>query len=503
MGKIIGIDLGTTNSCVAVMEGGEPKVIPNAEGFRTTPSVVAFTKTGERLVGLVAQAPGGHQSQEHDLLDQALHGPQVRRGRRTRSSWFPTRSVRGAERRSASSRVGDKELLAARDLRDDPAEDEADGGGLPRREGHRGGDHRARLLQRQPAPGDQGRRPHRRPRRQAHHQRAHRGGARLRPRQEEGREDRGLRPGRRHVRHLDPRDRRRRLRGASRPTATRTWAATTSTSGSSTGWPTSSRSRKGSTSARTRWRSSASRRPREKAKIELSTVLETEVNLPFITADQNGPKHLNMTLTRAKLEQLVDDLIERTRGPCMQALEDAGLNADEIDEVVLVGGATRMPKVQELVKEIFGKEPHKGVNPDEVVAIGAAIQGGVLAGDVRTWCCSTSPRCRSASRRSGGVMTTLIARNTTIPTKKSEVFSTAARQPDHGRGPRAPGRAPDGRRTTRRSAGSISTASRRRRAACRRSRSRSTSTRTASCTSRRRTGRPARSRASASRPRAG
>jgi molecular chaperone DnaK len=164
----------------------------------------------------------------------------------------------------------------------------------------------------------------------------------------------------------------------------------------------------------------------EKAKIELSTVQQTDVNLPFITADASGPKHLNLTLTRAKLEQLVGDLVERSLGPCRQALQDAGVSAAQIDEVVMVGGQTRMPLVIEKVRQFFGKEPHRGVNPDEVVAVGAAIQAGVLKGDVRDVLLLDVTPLTLGIETLGGVATPIIQRNTTIPTSKSQVFSTAA-----------------------------------------------------------------------------
>jgi len=424
MGKIIGIDLGTTNSCVAVMEGGEPKVIPNEEGGRTTPSIVAFTKSGERLVGQVAKrqaitnpentvysikrfmgrrlnevgdelkmvpykvvAKGDNvavvaQGKEYTapeisamILQKLKKAAEDYLGQSVTEAVITVPAYFNDAQRQATKDAGKIAGLDVKRIVNEPTA-AALAYGLDKKKDETiavydfgGGTFDISILEVgegvievKSTNGD-----------------THLGGDNLDQRIVdwligEFKADTGL-----------------------------------------------DLHAKGNEMALQRLKDAA-----EKAKIELSTAQESEINLPFITADASGPKHLVRNLTRAKLEALVDDLLQKSVGPSKQAMKDAGVDASKIDEVVLVGGQTRMPAIQELVKKLFGKEPHKGVNPDEVVAIGAAVQAGVLAGDVKDLLLLDVTPLTLSIETMGGVATSMIARNTTIPTKKTETFSTAA-----------------------------------------------------------------------------
>jgi molecular chaperone DnaK len=424
MAKIIGIDLGTTNSVVAVMEGGEPKVIENEEGGRTTPSVVAFTKTGERLVGQVAKRQAitnpentiysikrfmGRRYEEvndemkmvpYKVQKDGDHVAVMAQGKKytpPEISAMILQKLKKAAENYLGSGVTEAVITVPAYFNDAQRQATKDAGriagldvkrivneptaaalayGLDKKKDETiavydfgGGTFDISVLEVgegvievKSTNGD-----------------THLGGDNIDQRilewlADEFKKDEGL----------DLRS-------------------------------------KGNEMALQRLRDAA-----EKAKIELSTAQQTEINLPFITADASGPKHLVKTLTRPQLEKLVEDIIQRSVGPCKQAMKDAGVDASKIDEVVLVGGQTRMPRIQNLVKELFGKEPHKGVNPDEVVAIGAAVQAGVLSGDVKDLLLLDVTPLTLSIETLGGVSTPMIQRNTTIPTKKTETFSTAA-----------------------------------------------------------------------------
>jgi molecular chaperone DnaK len=426
MSKIIGIDLGTTNSVVAVMEGGEPTVITNPEGSRLTPSVVAFTKSGERLVGQVAKR-------------QAVTNPEntvfsIKRfmGRRfdevsEEMKMVPYRVVRDAERVAVavnpsgkddryappqiSAMVLQKLKQAAEEYLGQPVSKAVitvpayfnDAQRQATKEaGQIAGLEVMRIVNEPTAAAL---------------------AYGLDKKKEETIAVYDFGGGTFDISILEVGE------GVVEVKATN---GDTHLGGDNLDqriieWIISEFKREeGIDLGKDRMALQRLKEAAEKAKMELSTVMETDINLPFVTANETGPKHLALKLTRAKFESLVEDLLQRTIGPTKQALTDAGITAKEIDEVVLVGGSTRIPRVQAIVRELFGKEPHKGVNPDEVVAVGAAVQAGVLAGDVKDLLLLDVTPLSLGIETLGGVLTTLITRNTTIPTRKSEVFSTAA-----------------------------------------------------------------------------
>jgi len=424
MGKVIGIDLGTTNSCVAVMEGKTPKVIENAEGMRTTPSIVAFTDDGERLVGQPAKR-------------QAVTNPE--------KTIFAVKRLVG--RRYDDPMVEkDKKLVPYKIMRasNGDAWVEADG------KGYSPSQISAFTLQKMKETAESylG---------QKVEQAVITVPAYFNDAQRQATKDAGKIAGLEVLRIINEPTAAALAYGLDKQKAG-TIAVYDLGGGTfdvsileigdgvfevkSTNGDTflggedfdmrlvnyladEFQKEQGIDLRRDKLALQRLKESAEKAKIELSSTTQTEINLPFITADASGPKHLTMKLTRAKFEALVEDLVQKTVDPCRMALKDAGLSAAEINEVVLVGGMTRMPKVQEVVKQLFGKEPHRGVNPDEVVAVGAAIQAGVLQGDVKDVLLLDVTPLSLGIETLGGVFTRIIDRNTTIPTKKSQVFSTA------------------------------------------------------------------------------